>query len=217
MTVGDCLWFAPFLPGPLASFFPTVPDLHEWLLLTTSVTDNELCVLLKIGGDRKQNTILNGSPAVICISVATEIRVHRTVVQQWSIPRCRGNVCLPQQAVAPQWTFTPTSLFRLSDTFVVTGLCVAKRCPAMDYSGFQAPCHNMFLDRKREVRTILNLLKGRYVCIIFKGKSFLTQAISWKKTWGVERDFQHGDSGSHHALKIWSCKSRMMMCRYTSL
>jgi hypothetical protein len=48
---------------------------------------------------------------VICISVATGMRVYQTVVQQRPIPRCHGNVL--SEALPTRWS----------------------------YSGFQASCH----------------------------------------------------------------------------
>jgi hypothetical protein len=53
---------------------------------------NELVALLWPGADRKQNTRLNGSSVVFCLSVAMVMRVYQTVVHQRSIPRCQGNM-----------------------------------------------------------------------------------------------------------------------------
>jgi hypothetical protein len=49
------------------------------------------------------------------------------------------------QVVTPQQTSTSTSPFRLSDTLVVTGTCLAKRYSTMDYSSFQTSCHTIIL------------------------------------------------------------------------
>jgi hypothetical protein len=50
-----------------------------------------------LGANRKQNTPLNGSSVVFCISVVTGMYVHWTALQQRSIPCCHENACLPQQ------------------------------------------------------------------------------------------------------------------------
>jgi hypothetical protein len=45
--------------------------------------------------DRKQNTQFNGSSIVICVSVASGMRVSQTVVQQRSIPPCLPDGHIP--------------------------------------------------------------------------------------------------------------------------
>jgi hypothetical protein len=77
---------------------------------------NELRVLLWAGAERKQNTHLNVSSVVICLSVDTVMRIYQTVVQQRSIPRCHGNVL--GEALPSRWS----------------------------YSGFQPSCHNILLN-----------------------------------------------------------------------
>jgi hypothetical protein len=71
--------------------------------------------------NRRQNTNLNNSTVILCVFVASE-SAYRAVVWQWTIPSSR-----------------------FSDTLVVTGTCLAKRCLAMYYSGFQASCHNIYM------------------------------------------------------------------------
>jgi hypothetical protein len=86
------------IPSWITSVFSsTVTDLHESHLSYELLPVNELHVLLSLDADRKQNTPLHGLSVVICISVGTGMRVHRTVVQQWSILCCHGNPCLPKQ------------------------------------------------------------------------------------------------------------------------
>jgi hypothetical protein len=58
--------------------------------------------------------------------IATEMRVYRSnlaLASRWPAIDIHSDFIVPA--------------FRLSDT-LVTGTCLAKRCPAMDYSGFQA-------------------------------------------------------------------------------
>jgi hypothetical protein len=72
--------------------------LYDWL-----TPANELRVLLWPGADSKQNTQLNSLFVVIGVSVTTGIRVHQTVVQQRSIPRCHGNVL--SEALPSRWSY----------------------------------------------------------------------------------------------------------------
>jgi hypothetical protein len=94
------------------------PRLHMGVLL-----DCRMNCLLQLDADRKQNTPLNGSSVVLCVSVVTGTCVHSGATKP-----VVSEMCLPLPSNGP---------FRLSgfDTLVVKQTCVnsaASRCPAID-------------------------------------------------------------------------------------
>jgi hypothetical protein len=104
----------------------------DWLLVDEVITNQLRALFISWCGPKTEHSLeqfvyssVSSVVTVTCVSPAATNPLclksaYRTVAQQCTIPA-----------------------FRLSDTLVVREACLAKRCLAMDYSGFQASFHNM--------------------------------------------------------------------------